>query len=550
MNLFKTILTGLSIVSVFSLGLSSCKDTVEPVEDSATNATSKANYRVAQSGEIVLGKKLENPYTPAVMTKAFANVTKKLKNKTLNSPVRTTHYYVRFLPKDWKQYDLLKRDTTIRLSDIPLDYEVAVHGNKYHDKAVCDTCPTWQYVCVKESYKFNSTIRKETLASLYIPESDKTLANMNIRETIGGKSFLDAFVDEALILTKNYADTLKIKTAKTGRLAWNPSGRIQVFDTRLNRLIPLEGVRVQARRWFTYHILTTNANGDYFSPWSFDRPANYSLWFEAPDFDVRSGLYGQAWIDGPKQEEPWNLELNEGLDRFYAHVFRGAYRYHYGNIGGLRRPFGGGSTKYGAFDQSAVGIGVAIGNAGAIYGYPNIFVARFSDPGVELASDEVFSTTCHETAHHTHIQTMTAGLIQLLLVNSQIRESWATGVEWFITQMEYQERGIANYADPFYDVNVGFPIRFAHQNWRFGMNGGTTDDYTCLFIDLVDNHNQAGQFAGITTLTDNVSGYTLAEIQATILKHIYNIGDLRDQLKRHRPAGVTDAQIDELLNQF
>ncbi|MCY7357278.1 MAG: hypothetical protein LH609_07360 [Rudanella sp.] len=375
MNLFKTIIILMSTACLLSLGMLACKESVEPIETTLDAPAPKATYRVAQTGEIKLGEKLENPYTPDVMNKAFVNVTKKLKNKIPKSPVRTTHYYVRFLPKDWKQYDLLKRDTTIRLSDIPLDYEVAVHGNKYHDKTLCDTCPTWQYVCVKENYKFNSAIRKETLASLYIPESDKTLADMNIQETIGGKSFLDAFVDEALILTKNYADTLKLKTLKTGgRLAWNPSDRVRVFDTRLNQLIPLYGVKIQARRWFTYRLAWTDNNGDYFCPDSFDRPANYSLWFERSDFDVRSGTFGQAWIDGPKQDEPWNIDLQDGVDRFYAHVFRAAFRYHYLPIDGLSRPLWGSPTKYAAFDQGGSSQGAFIGNWSVFQTNPNILI--------------------------------------------------------------------------------------------------------------------------------------------------------------------------------
>jgi hypothetical protein len=145
---------------------------------------------------------------------------------------------------------------------------------------------------------------------------------------------------------------------------------------------------------------------------------------------------------------------------------------------------------------------------------------------------------------------MNAGALQFLQVSARIRESWAVGVEWAITQKEYRLQGIPNYSDPFYTVNAGFPIDFAHQNWRYGMAGGGIDDYTCLFIDLVDNHNQAGQFGGITTLTDNVSGYSLATIESTFLKHVYGIGSLRDELKNNKPPSVTDAQIDELIDQF
>ncbi|MFN8844493.1 MAG: hypothetical protein ACK5WV_12890, partial [Chryseotalea sp.] len=69
------------------------------------------------------------------------------------------------------------------------------------------------------------------------------------------------------------------------------------------------------------------------------------------------------------------------------------------------------------------------------------------------------------------------------------------------------------------------------------------------FIDIVDNHNQVGRFNG-TAITDNVQGYTLANIESGFLKHVYGFSSLREKLKDNKPAGVTDAQIDELLNQF
>lgn len=302
--------------------------------------------------------------------------------------------------------------------------------------ACCSSIGIVVYVSVKNDYKFNPKIRKEVLANLYIPESDKVLADLNIKEKIAGKSFLDALIDEALILTKNYADTLKVKKAKGGRIAWNPSGTVRVWDTRLNQLIPLTGVRVQAQRWFTYYTVTTDQNGFYQSPWGFDRPANYSLYFDTWAFDVRSGTFGQAWIDGPKQDEPWNVDLWNGLERFYAHVFRAAFRYHFGDIGGLTRPFLGHPLKYAAFDETGEAQGVNIGNWSIFGTNPNILVYRFVAIFGELDSDEIFSVTSHETAHSTHPLTMNAGVIQFGQVDNRIAESWATAVEWHITQLE------------------------------------------------------------------------------------------------------------------
>jgi len=87
------------------------------------------------------------------------------------------------------------------------------------------------------------------------------------------------------------------------------------------------------------------------------------------------------------------------------------------------------------------------------------------------------------------------------------------------------------------------PNRFGHQRWSQG-----SDDYTSIFIDLVDNQNQNGLNGG--TIVDNVSGYSLANIESTFLKHVYGVSSLGNELRAHKPGGVTDAQINQLLNQF
>jgi hypothetical protein len=47
-----------------------------------------------------------------------------------------------------------------------------------------------------------------------------------------------------------------------------------------------------------------------------------------------------------------------------------------------------------------------------------------------------------------------------------------------------------------------------------------------------------------------VTGYTMSGIEGGFLKHVYGYNSLRSQLKANKPFGITDAQIDELMNQF
>lgn len=74
-----------------------------------------------------------------------------------------------------------------------------------------------------------------------------------------------------------------------------------------------------------------------------------------------------------------------------------------------------------------------------------------------------------------------------------------------------------------------------------------------VYIDIIDNHNELGinyAFRGTGTVNDQVSGYSLAFIESELLKHIYGLASLADELKAHKPIGVTDAQLDLLISFF
>jgi hypothetical protein len=279
---------------------------------------------------------------------------------------------------------------------------------------------------------------------------------------------------------------------------------------------------------------------------TFKNPCNYSLWFSQDDFTVKPHLVDlTAWIDGPKQKANWNLDIANGYDRFISHIFRGAYRYHYGFIDGLNRPqqFFGGRTIYIAKDEAKnwQGINLII--------LPIIKITRYNQYNIEYNSDEIFSTTVHETSHNTHFMNLPAA-ISYLLVTAEIRESWATGVEWWLTKLEYKNtRGIANYGDWNYGIDVGFPNQFAYQYWELSDDSS----YTSLFINLLDDYNEFNQSflnKNSGTVNDQVSGYKLADLETKVLPNVYWLNNLAAHLKLNKPNGVTDAQIDELLSYY
>lgn len=84
-----------------------------------------------QEGGIVLGKKLQNPYSVKNMKTAYENILAKETGGRTKAEldIRSTHLYVRFLPPNYDLYDILVRDTTIYFRDHPIDYEIAENGD-------------------------------------------------------------------------------------------------------------------------------------------------------------------------------------------------------------------------------------------------------------------------------------------------------------------------------------------------------------------------------------------------------------------------------------
>ncbi len=497
-------------------------------------------------------KKLNNPYSVENMLKAYAV----LKNEPYqtaktSSVIKTTHYYVKFFPKDSVEHESLLADSTLNFYPYPLDVEFPEEYDLsgYRDPDNEPSEYPHYYVSIPVGKKFPD-VRYEILENLFIPdekkigEINKPLSTLEINL----KGFnVDDLVNKSMELTGNDKEIAESSNMVLAR--YIPSGRIRVYDTRLGLLIGLEGIRIEARRWFTTHEGYTNSDGYYSLNGSFDRPANYSMWYATGQFSVRPHLVSTTMMyNGPKQSGNWNLDLTGGMYMFGAHIFRGAYRYYYKNIGGLSRPVIPGPNR-----QIYIAVDGTKNWAGENWiAFPAIRIARNWPDGTEYGSDVVFSVTCHETAHTAHVNTMNAWQIQYSQVANIIQESWCIGVQWFLTGMEYKERGISNYGDPNYfaDNNLRRPHIYAYQYWSKAIDD---NEYTPLFIDLMDDYNQLGQsFPPYAdgVVNDQVLNYSLAYIEQNFLKYVYGLSSLTEKLKQYKPTGssVTDAQIDSLMS--
>ena len=271
-------------------------------------------------------------------------------------------------------------------------------------------------------------------------------------------------------------------------------------SSTISSYMPLEGVKVRARRWFTTHTGITNSKGEFTCDGTFTRPANYSIKWERNDFDIRDGSYGQAYFNGPKVAGDWNLIIQDTpaspKSFLFAHIFRAAYTYYYKHTQwGIKAP----PKRDGIFDFLTQRLHIAGKDKTGRSKYLDIRhlwqMAEISVFRNSYNSQEIFGTTIHELAHASHWEIGYSSpqyAVDWVFDSPYLPESWAVGVETVITRDVYNSN---NY------------------NWQYQMLyiSQMDDGYTCIVEDLMDTINQGGTNPNYPN--DQVSGYTLAQIE-------------------------------------
>ncbi|MDA3892677.1 MAG: hypothetical protein PF517_13520 [Salinivirgaceae bacterium] len=571
------------ILLFFTIVLTSCEK-----EHFKSNHTfnQENSYFGSGKGLIVLGEKREDPYKLENMQKAYESLKSAESSSDKDKDkIKPTHKYIRFLPANETEWDILKSDTTLILYDFPLDYEIENMGTYYHDPTLPETSITWQYCVVPIKYKIPK-IHNELIYEVYIPEEDNSNKSSELNKVLNELEY------ESAKLTGNLPKNIE----KTKGLfdKWTPKGRIWVWDdivgstttttqrfshyecydcntgdpidcdgndgpirkqeapidickravytytntTTDGMYIPLNQVSVHAR-WFT-NIKTdlTDENGN-FETGQFLYEVNYAIKWERSKYDIRNGGLLQAWYNGPKKKGDWYLKIGKGGESImYATMHRAAHKQFYGNNLGIRRPTGVGKTKLCYIDDN--GTGVFWGDWIDVGILPDIKVwGKYY--GSYKTTNEIFGTTTHELGHMSHWHLI--GVDNYAFTGEIIYESWATAVEWALTNDEYHSMSRL-------DGNV---LNYYHEE-RYQLNP-ISGSYTPVFIDLMDDYNQrvGGMINGKTESgrlslpNDLIHEYSLSYIQDNILKDSRGIHSLKDSLYDNRLTGVTISDIDQLL---
>jgi len=504
-------------------------------KDDLSKATPIEEINSSKDGEIIVGEKLENPYSLKNMQRAYESLKSNLGLKSAEI-LEPTHYYVRFLPNDTSEYNALKADTTLMLFSYPLDCEIS-EGEFFHDPSLPNEQITWQYTKVPISYVFGN-VRYEILEELYIPIETED-AGLKSASAINWYDLLD----ESMRITGNLDKEIKIQSETGGTQLkgllpskWNPSATIKVWDDVMGKSIPLVGAKVRARHLLHWDTEITN-NAGYAKLESFRYSVNYSIVWERAHWDIRDGWFIQAYYNGPNSKKGhWDLDITGGKSIKYATIHRAAHRHVYGDNLGMLRPVNPLVSVHKICYIDDKGTGDYWANVGGGI-LPDIRIyGKDSYTGKDKTTDVIFRTTCHELGHA--VQCINMGNIQFWQVSKIIYESWADAVEWALTLKEYEELGVKI---PSYIINN----MNKQMSWPYANDDNA---YSPMFIDLVDDYNQKNVY-GNNYPDDKVTGYTMANLSRIALNS-YGLSSLKSTLKNRKPQDVTDAQIDLLFKRY
>ncbi len=532
---------------------------------------------IIETSTDIVGKRLENPYTVSNMKMALENLKGTNTNfrTSENLEIETSHLYVKFFPKNEEEMDLLANDSTLNLYDYPLDYEIA-EGEEYIDPEAVEDEPSPQYCSVNVGYEFPA-VTYQILENLFIPEEASEMLVMPIDDCQ-----MMSLVNEAMRITNNLEEIItEFPNDGCGGggggsggggsgggsvgCSYCPQGTMRVWDDVVDAYVPIVGLKVRARRWFTTKTGITDHTGKYIIRHNFRRKKNYSLKWKRYQFSIRTGTFGQAKYNGPKRSGWWSKDFGASgsntvndKQQYYALIFQAAHDYYYGSRFGLASPPKNSTWKpqvkisASQTDRQHDKRSHAAPYARTLGIFPTVYIRTWS-----RRSDVVYAVTTHELAHMSHWDMdrdafrslATSAWVPaapfLLLPDREkyaaVIESWANGVEWQFAQQRYRNR-------------------FGIENYEYGT--GTTDGgnyqeleiaedfiYTSIVVDIIDNENQRfsrNHNGNVAFPNDRVFGYTIKQVEQG-LKGARSWNQWRDNMINRHNNNSSEEFINELF---
>lgn len=293
----------LCVTIVGLLLLVGCEDRSEDFSDSENSETlTSSNTTISQEQltPIILGEKLENPFSVENMQKALNSLLEKpnelegagiSKRNAEMLTISPTDWYICF-KVDSTQFNTLISDTTLALSQVPLDCEIIQHGD-YLEEFQNSEIKTL-YTVVKPGYINPNGIDFEILDEIFIPENSEyyseepnnddnnTINKRSLHSKVLDNNFVNALLIKSFVLTGN-EDQLpnptlierrksNVECIKKKLLLWEweecdtyyyPEGYIRYETPKGYK--PVKGIKVVMWRWFDKIEAITDSTGHYIS---------------------------------------------------------------------------------------------------------------------------------------------------------------------------------------------------------------------------------------------------------------------------------------------
>ncbi len=472
--------------------------------------------------QAVYNVQLECWLTPYIDAYELSTVQKAYDELThSNFRLSPTHYALRIIPGNEEVAYKLLSDTTMWVSTIPFGYMPMVGENPLPTVKK----PSTREIKQIDDYCGDDSIDKETsviFQPLYVrwPVDKELPSNVtseklyDVYTPVPG-SQIDSLISAGLSsVIQNRGERPDAGYHYPWQPRWNL--KIKTYDEVLGVYSEMKKIRVKFMDYYTFYtgISHTDNAGKVEVPEDAPMTSIASLEFYTADFiitdnnnitQVSQSLGSLDYL----ADLPYIMNglmpittIELGYD-FKRQVYQAAWYYYYGhndlldNIDKMQLDTPFRIATY-ADSTSLTYNGVdGIAWFFATQTNPHVEIANYEPIDVDYRSSCLFCAVLHELGHASHYMEM--GYNSYSLVHNRIKESFASFMGWYNARNYY-----SSIVSTDFDVNV--ITKQGRQQW----DGSSSNNYTPIFIDLVDDYNQS--LSDPSLVIDNISGVGVGDV--------------------------------------
>lgn len=486
-NSAKLMVNVFCLFSVFNATTSCTDELVEESSDDLGSAEAVSVDKEKFGNTIILGKKLNNPYSLKNMQAAYDSLCMASGVATRSvDMLQPTHLYVRFLPKDSVDINRLDKEN-LDLFCYPLDYDVEQWGDYYHDPSIPEDQPTWQYTRVPVGYNFPD-VQYEILDTCFIPEDED-----EVETRMAGNAFSLGELEDAAYEHSGNGDML-VKDEL--RAKHSPCGTFTVYNSYTGRYEGVAGIAVRMGKFVKWFHVYTDRDGYYFTKSTFRTDPHYWIYFDnKKGFKIGSwSVFANARLCamGKHSNKGYSHAFEMGSDMWAHCNVNNATYYMYENFASYIPS----DMRLWVLDNAGKGSAAMLGHntaskqkvlavMGASLGLGAAAVDKLIPALTALAPDivvgakgkkswKLYETTFHELAHSMHFKKVG-------------KNYWNKYIDGII---ELRNKGLYGYSDkdsPFSGyIGVGetwgYAMGYYMANKKLGSNKNPVDDHDFWFM--------------------------------------------------------------------